>query len=104
MTRLFRRIASTALVLVLAVALDAQEGKTSTNTDRVPTDAGQVPVAVMENFKRDNPGIAGNWSRDGENFRVEFTDAKSRQPHVIIYDSKGTVLRREGETEQVPKK
>ena len=89
-------------VALVAGGLHAQEGKTSTNTDRVPADPGQVPTQVTEKFNREYPGVTGGWTRDGENFRVEFTDPKTRMGHVIIYDRNGDVIRRESEVDQVP--
>jgi hypothetical protein len=80
----------------------AQEGKTTPDSDRVPADPGQVPTQVTEKFNREYPGVTGSWTRDGENFRVEFTDPKTRMAHVIIYDRNGDVIRRESEVDQVP--
>jgi hypothetical protein len=87
---------------LMVTAMLAQEGQTSPGSDRMPTDPGQVPTQVTERFNREYPGISGSWSKDGDNFRVEFTDPNSRMSHVIIYDRNGEVIRRENEVDQVP--
>ncbi len=74
----------------------AQEGKTPAG-DKTPATAGQVPSLVTERFNREYPGISGNWSTDGENFKVEFVDPQSHLGHIIVYDRNGEVVRRESE-------
>src|ERR1041384_3535151 len=99
---IMKKIALIASLLFFAAVIPAQEGKSSAGGDRVPADPGQVPSQVTEKFNREYPGISGSWSKDGENYRVEFTDPKSRMNHVILYDRNGEVIRRESEVDQVP--
>jgi hypothetical protein len=86
----------------LSLAMSGQEGQTSPGTDRTPADPGTVPSQVVDRFNKEYPGISGNWSKDGDNFRVEFTDPASRMGHVIIYDRNGEVVRRESELDHIP--
>jgi hypothetical protein len=89
------------LIFLLGVGLaTAQEGVTP-GTGKMPTDPGQVPSLVMERFNKEYPGVSGNWSKEEDNYRVEFTDPKSRMLHVIIYDRNGEVIRRENELDNM---
>jgi len=83
-------------ILLLSINFSiAQEGKTP--ADKTQASSGQVPNVVIERFNREYPGVSGNWSVDGENFKVQFTDPQSHLGHIIVYDSNGEVLRRESE-------
>jgi hypothetical protein len=97
-----KKLTALLAAFIISISMMGQEGKTSPDSDRMPTDPGQVPSQVTERFNREYPGISGSWTRDGDNYRVEFTDPNSRMSHVIIYDRNGEVVRRESEVDQVP--
>src|SRR5215213_6209966 len=87
------------LLITLALVSIAQEGKTP-GTGNLPTTPGQVPTLVTEKFNHEFPGVSGNWSMDGDNYKVEFVDPVSHLGHVIIYDRNGEVIRRESELDK----
>jgi hypothetical protein len=87
------------LSVLLAGSINAQ---TVHPGSTVSDDPNEVPSLVKENFTREQPGDAGTWTKDGDNYRVEFTDKESRLGHVIVYDRNGNVVRRDSEIENVP--
>jgi hypothetical protein len=88
------------LSLALAGAVQAQ---TVQPGSPVAEDPNQIPSLVKDNFTREQPGDAGNWSKEGDNYRVEYVDKDSRLGHVIVYDRNGNVVRRDSELESVPR-
>jgi hypothetical protein len=91
-----KKILFCTLLFLNVTLFFAQEGKTPAG-DKTPAASGQIPSLVMERFNREYPGISGNWSTDGENFKVEFVAPQSHLGHIIVYDRNGDVIRRESE-------
>ena len=85
-----------AFCLLVAGAQEAEK-KASQSLEQ-----SQVPAAVLDAFARQHPGNTGTWSKEGENYRVEFIDRNSRLAQAIVYDSKGNIVRRDSELEIVP--
>jgi hypothetical protein len=88
-----------SLMFVGCCFSQAQTGQSGSAETKDPA---EVPSLVKDNFTREQPGDAGSWSKDGDNYRVEFVDKESRRGHVIIYDRNGNVVRRDSEVESVP--
>jgi hypothetical protein len=60
------------------------------------------PENIRQRFETTYPGsVSVAWKIEGDNFKVNYTDPKTKLEHVIVYDKDGNVVRREDETDNL---
>jgi hypothetical protein len=58
-----------------------------------------VPLKVHQKFLIENPGTKATWKTAGELFVAQYVNPLNNMGYVIVYDTAGTVIRREKELE-----
>jgi hypothetical protein len=55
------------------------------------------PESVLNQFNKDYPAYNALWSKEGMNYRADFTDPASGLGTLVVYDKNGRAIRTESE-------
>lgn len=56
-----------------------------------------TPAEVENQFKKDYPTLNAMWSKEGDNYRADYTDPSTNMAGLVVYDKTGRILRTESE-------
>jgi hypothetical protein len=92
------RLTGLYIVTVLICTLSLQAQKPSL---RAGQDGGVhlVPVKVHQKFVLENPDVEARWKTDQSTFTAQYINPLNNMGYMIVYDTAGTVIRREKELE-----
>ncbi len=60
-----------------------------------------IPETVINKFNENFPGNSNvNWTKEGKNYVVTYTDSKTHMENMIVYDKEGKIIRKESEMDK----
>jgi len=57
----------------------------------------ETPTVLIKQFKKDYPAFTPTWSREGYNYRADYTNTANNTAGMVVYDKNGRILRSETE-------
>ncbi len=66
-------------------------------TSKTETESSETPTVVVKQFKKDFPAYNPIWSKDGFNYRADYTDPTTNMAGMVVYNKYGRQLKSETE-------
>jgi hypothetical protein len=87
----------TLFIMLLSLGLFSALQAQSPGASKNPPETMDIPPVVTNQFKKDFPSFTPTWSKEGYNYRADYTDPKDGTLGMIVYDKNAKIVRSETE-------
>jgi|GEM_PF-6909474 len=84
-------------IILLLISMHLNTTQCQTLSISKGTGSTETPSLVVKQFKKDYPTQNPTWSKEGFNYRADYTDPATNMMGMVVYDKSGRILRSETE-------